>query len=117
MVLVAMVFSLGGSLVLYSHVGHLGYLANFLSMALVGFLLFGPDALVCSVAAQDLGGAHAAGTAAGAINGMGSVGAIFQGMVTAYIAEKWGWNALFQTFVWLALACAVILVPYAVKKR
>ena len=51
-------------------------------MVLIGFLLFGPDALVSSVAAQDLGGAAASGTAAGFINGVGSVGAILQASVT-----------------------------------
>jgi sugar phosphate permease len=86
-------------------------------MAAVGFLLFGPDALICSVAAQDLGGSAAAGTAAGVINGVGSVGAIAQGLLTAHIVDRYGWGALFRTFMWLALACALLLLPYAKRRR
>jgi OPA family sugar phosphate sensor protein UhpC-like MFS transporter len=91
--------------------------ANFVSMAAIGFLLFGPDALVSSLAAQDLGGTEAAGTAAGVINGVGSLGALLQGLVTARIAERWGWAMLFRVFVWLALGCALLLVPYARRRN
>ncbi len=116
-VLVAMVLGLAGALVLYDRVAALGPAANFASMALVGFLLFGPDSLVSSVAAQDLGGANAAGTAAGAINGVGSLGAILQGTLTAEVAARYGWSALFRVFVWLALICALALLPYARRRN
>jgi OPA family sugar phosphate sensor protein UhpC-like MFS transporter len=115
--LVAGALGLAASLALYSRVSALGPVPNFAAMALVGFMLFGPDALACSVAAQDLGGAAAAGTAAGVINGVGSLGAIVQGFFTAAIAERYGWMAVFRGFVWLALACAIVLVPYALRKR
>ncbi len=111
--LVAMALTLAGACVLYGRVARVGWAVNFASMAMVGFALFGPDALVCSVAAMDLGGA-AAGTAAGVINGVGSVGAIAQGLLVSFVAARWGWPAVFQVFVVLALACAALLVPYAV---
>jgi sugar phosphate permease len=115
-VLVSMVVGLAGAFFLYGRVASVGEVANFLSMALVGFMLFGPDSLVSSVAAQDLGGPEAAGTAAGVINGVGSMGAILQGYVTTRVAERWGWPALFSSFVWLALACAILVLPYARRK-
>jgi OPA family sugar phosphate sensor protein UhpC-like MFS transporter len=117
MVLVAMVMGLAVSLVVYGKVASLGQAANFASMAAVGFLLFGPDALICSVAAQDLGGSAAAGTAAGVINGVGSVGAIAQGLLTANIVDRYGWGTLFRTFMWMSIGCAMLLLPYARRTR
>ncbi len=111
--LVGMTLALAGACVLYGHVAAVSWIANFLSMALVGFALFGPDALVCSVAAMELGGAEGAGLAAGVINGIGSVGAIAQGLLVSVVAARWGWSAVFRVFVLLALGCAVLLVPYA----
>jgi sugar phosphate permease len=116
-VLVGMVLGLGVALQVYGKVASMGEVANFMSMAAVGFSLYGPDALVCSVAAQDLGGSSAAGTAAGVINGVGSVGAIAQGMLTAYVADHYGWGALFRTFTWMAFACALLLLPYALFRK
>ena len=55
--------------------------------------------------------------AAGFINGTGSVGAIFQGFVTAYVAQRWGWNAMFAVFGLLSLLAATAVVPYAIAAR
>lgn len=48
------------------------------SMGLIGFTLYGPDALMTGAAAIDVGSAKRAVLAAGVINGMGSVGSIVQ---------------------------------------
>ena len=116
-VLVGMSLGLAGAFILYGAVSGKGVVANFAAMALVGFMLFGPDALVSSTAAQDLGGIAGAGTAAGVINGVGSLGAIAQGMTTAYITRRYQWPALFQFFMVLALACALILTPFAIREH
>jgi len=49
-----------------------------LSMGLAGFMLFGPDSLLSGVGAIDVGSKRGALAAAGIINGMGSIGPIFQ---------------------------------------
>jgi len=116
-VLVAMTLGLAGAFVLYGHLAALGPLSNFAGMALVGFMLFGPDALLSATAAQDLGGTGGAGTAAGVINGVGSLGAIAQGAITAWVAAHWGWPALFTVFVWLSVLCSAILTLYAFAER
>jgi MFS transporter, OPA family, sugar phosphate sensor protein UhpC len=116
-VLVVMSLGLAGAFVLYSAVAAVGPVANFAAMALVGFMLFGPDALASSTAAQDLGGVAAAGTTAGVINGIGSLGAMVQGSLTAYVAGHYGWPALFQVFIVLAVLCALILTPFALRER
>jgi sugar phosphate permease len=102
---------LAGALYLYLQIGGTSHLANFLGMALVGALLFGPDALLSAAAAQDAGGPLAAATAAGVINGLGSIGGVLQEAVTRGVSKAYGWDALFYVFVALALVAAAGLVP------
>ena len=101
--------ALAASLLLYIQLAPVSHVWNFLGMALVGFCLFGPDTLVAGAAAQDAGGKHNVARAAGFINGMGSVGAAFQGRVTAGLSG-YGWNYLFYTFVAMAAVSSVVLL-------
>jgi sugar phosphate permease len=100
---------LAGALALYGQVAPMGLAINFAAMSLVGFCLFGPDALISGVAAQDLGGPLAAGTIAGFINGCGSVGAIAQGALVAGVSKSFGWQAVFQALMLLAAVSSVTL--------
>lgn len=102
---------LAAALLLYIQIAGAGPVANFAGMAMVGFFLFGPDALISAAAAQDAGGPAGTSTAAGWINGMGSIGAVFQGLLTAEVSRRLGWDALFVIFVGLSLAAALALVP------
>lgn len=102
--------ALGLALVLYAQVSSLGVAANFAAMALVGALLFGPDTVLSGCAAQDLGGPLAAATAAGFVNGMGSLGAIAQGLFTVKLRAAYGWQGVFVGFVVLSLVGAGCLL-------
>jgi sugar phosphate permease len=106
-----MVLLIGVAMAIYQVVGGWGMWANGISMALVGFLLFGPDSLLSGAAAQDLGGPRAAGSAAGIINGLGSLGAILEGVVTAQVTERFGWNSLFSVLIGLSTLATVVLMP------
>ncbi|HZX97392.1 MAG TPA: MFS transporter [Myxococcales bacterium] len=97
------------SLALYGRVAGVGLWTNFAAMALVGFCLFGPDSLISGVAAQDLGGPQAAATVAGFINGCGSVGAIAQGALVAGVSARFGWQAVFQVLMLLAVLSSIAL--------
>ncbi|WP_394832760.1 MFS transporter [Pendulispora rubella] len=116
-VLFAMTLGLALSLVLYTRVSAWGAVANFAAMAAVGFMLFGPDAIISGAMAQELGGAEGAGSASGIINGIGSFGAIAQGAVTAMVATRYGWDRVFHLFIGLAFVCAAALLPYALGQR
>lgn len=111
MIAAASLLGLAAAFALYVNVGGSGVLANVLCLALIGFLLFGPDSLVSGAAAQDAGGVEAAALAAGLINGIGSVGAVFQEAVTRGVSARWGWNGLLTVFVGLSLFSVVCLVP------
>ena len=101
--------ALAGSLALYAVVAPMGLWIQVAAMALVGFFLFGPDALISGVAAQDLGGPFAAATVAGFINGCGSVGAIAQGPLVAGVSARFGWQAVFRALVLFAAISAATL--------
>jgi len=93
----------------------MGIVANGLCMALIGFMVAGPDALLGSTAIADCCeqagyGEEVLGTAAGIVNGMGSIGAVLQGTATAYIAEQYGWGALFCTLAVLSATSVVSLL-------
>jgi len=77
-----------------------------------GFLLFGPDSLVSGTAAIDFGTKRAAATAAGFINGAGSVGAILGGSLPGLVAERWGWGVLFTALGLSVLMAAALLLPH-----
>ena len=103
--------ALAFALLLYAQLPLGSALLHFVLMALIGALLFGPDALLSGAAAQDAGGTHAAATAVGIVNGMGSVGALLQGAVTLGVQQALGWNALFYVFFGLAVLACACLVP------
>jgi sugar phosphate permease len=107
---------LAASLLLYTRIAAAGGVANFAGMALVGFMLFGPDSLLAGAAAQDLGGKHAAATAVGFVNGVGSVGAIVQGFLTVAVSDAFGWNAVFLVLLAFAAVAALCLVP-SIRRR
>lgn len=85
--------------------------------AACGFFLFGPDALISGIAAQDIGGARGVGRAAGIINGIGALGGFCQGLVTVYVVEHWGWSALFTAFGGACAIATLLLIPYARRVR
>ena len=83
----------------------------FLGLCLLGFTVFGPDALLSGPAAQDFGSKRAAGMCAGMINGVGSLGAVLQepliGWATKTYDNAWSW--LFYVFAGLALIATVLI--------
>jgi sugar phosphate permease len=108
---------LAGAFTLYVEVAGAGVWPGFLAMALCGFLLFGPDALLSGAAAQDAGGAEAAALAAGLVNAIGSVGAIAEEVVTRGVSARFGWDGLFHLFAGLAAVAAICLWPAFVVYR
>jgi OPA family sugar phosphate sensor protein UhpC-like MFS transporter len=99
------------ALLLYAWLPAGGALSHFALLALIGALLFGPDALLSGAAAQDAGGTGAAATAVGIVNGLGSLGALLQGALTLAVERAFGWHALFYVFVGLSLVACASLWP------
>lgn len=77
----------------------------------IGLLIFGPDALISGTAAIDFGTKKGAATAAGLINGCGSLGAIIGGYVPGYLRDNYGWGWIFALLGCCSLAAALLLLP------
>ena len=115
-----MCVTLALSILSYQHASQMGVVINGAVMTLVGFLVAGPDALLGSSSIADTCeaagyGSEVMGTASGLVNGAGSVGAVLQGALTAYVANTYGWGALFGTLAAMS-ALAVVTMILSVPK-
>ncbi len=78
---------------------------------LLGLLLFPPDSLVSGTAAVDFGTRKGASTAAGLINGCGSLGAIVGGTIPGFFHQQWGWNGVFVFLSASLIIAGLLLLP------
>ena len=71
-------------------------------LGVLGFCLFGPDALLSGVGAIDVGSKKKAVMAAGIVNGIGSAGAVLQEPLIGYLKEHHGLNEVFILLIIVA---------------
>ena len=74
----------------------------------MGLTLYGPDSMISGAAAIDFGTAKAGATAAGFVNGCGSVGAILGGLLPGYFDTV----TVFIVFAGCAMFSALVLIPH-----
>ncbi len=79
---------------------------------LIGFLLFGPDALISSTSPVDFGEQRGAATAVGLISGCGSVGAIVGGTIPVFFHARWGWSGVFTVLAVSVFVAGALLLPH-----
>ena len=80
----------------------------------IGFLLFAPDSLISATAAIDFGSQKGSGTAAGLINGIGSIGAALGGYLPALLTSDediTNWTLVFRILACFVLAAGLLLIP------
>ncbi|MEE1925896.1 MFS transporter [Pseudomonas sp. 148P] len=88
---------------------HTGSVALVVALLFVmGLTLYGPDSMISGAAAIDFGTARAGATAAGFVNGCGSVGAILGGLLPGYFDGV----TVFIIFAGCALFSALVLLPH-----
>lgn len=80
-----------------------------IAVAMVGFLTYGPDFVVSAVAVMDFGSRKGASTAAGFVNGMGSIGAAIMPTIVGLVEMLWGWGAVFYLLIIFSLICAGLM--------
>jgi sugar phosphate permease len=88
-----------------------------ISMGLTGFMLYGPDSLLSGVGAIDVGSKRGALTAAGIINGMGSVGPIFQEQLVAWMYERSGHDLTPILMLLFGMAVAGVIIMFVLWLR
>jgi sugar phosphate permease len=86
-------------------------------LALCGFMLMGPDSLLSGVGAIDVGGKRTAVMAAGLINGLGSIGPVVQEEVIGYQLDHYGYDAVFNTLIAVAVLGVVGTLALAARSR
>ena len=97
------------SLALFMGALHTGSVMLVMALLFVmGLTLYGPDSMISSTAAIDFGTAKAGATAAGFVNGCGSVGAILGGLLPGYFDTV----TVFIVFAGAALFSSLVLMPY-----
>ena len=108
---VGTIMLVGLALILLAHptLSQMGMLVNAISIGIIGIMTYGPDALMSGAAAMDIGSQRGAATAAGVINGMGSIGQLISPLLVAYVADNMGWDSLFYMFVVFSLISAALL--------
>jgi sugar phosphate permease len=77
----------------------------------VGFFAFGADAIMSMATAMDLGSGKGAASAAGLINGAGSVGAVLSPLLGAWVSTHFGWTTAWHLLAGLLLVAAAMTVP------
>ncbi|WP_460111085.1 MFS transporter [Pseudomonas sp. H3_D04] len=97
------------SLALFMGALHTGSVLWVVALLFVmGLTLYGPDSMISGAAAIDFGTAKAGATAAGFVNGCGSVGAILGGLLPGYFDSV----TVFIVFAGCALFSALVLIPH-----
>ena len=90
-----------------------------IGIAIAGFALYGPDALLTGAGAMDLGSRRGATLAAGIISGIGSLGPIVQELVIGrlYDNSKGDLGPVFLLLLGSALAASLVMAVAVVRNR
>lgn len=78
-----------------------------IALSVCGFMLMGPDSLLAGVGAIDVGGRRGAVVAAGLINGVGSIGPIFQEEIIGWVLDEYGYSESFLLLIGMAFVGVV----------
>jgi sugar phosphate permease len=88
-----------------------------ISIGVVGFFLYGPDALMTGAGAIEVGSVRRATLCAGIINGMGSIGSVAQELVFGPMLDTAGPSAVFSTLLTASVLAAICLGTLVLRNR
>lgn len=88
-----------------------------IAIGIAGFMLFGPDSLISGAGAIDVGSKQGALSAAGIINGMGSIGPIFQEQLIGWMYQRYDQSLLPILIMLVIIACLSTLLAFFLLKR
>lgn len=108
-VLVASTLALG-------HVGVSSPGVAVLAVAICGLFLLGPYSLLSGAVSLDIAGTRGAATAAGFIDGVGSVGAGLAAFVLGSVSKRAGWTAAFDLVAGVTFAALVLAVAWTLRR-
>jgi sugar phosphate permease len=88
-----------------------GLMGTALAISLAGICSYGPDTLISGAGAQDVGEDKGAATAAGLVDGIGHLGAIFSPYLVVFVSGHFGWDHLFLPLAGAAFLSGAALIP------
>ncbi len=110
-VCVVMLWGLALVMFLQPTLAQYGIVGVAFAVAAAGVFSYGPDTLLSGAGAQDVGGARAAATASGLIDGIGHLGALFSPYLVVLVSARYGWDRLFWVFAASAFLAGLVLMP------
>ncbi len=78
------------------------------SVSLMGMLIHGSDLLMSGMAVLDAVPSHIHGRSIGFVNGIGSIGQAISPLLATLFVARYGWNRLFDLFVFFAILSGII---------
>jgi len=93
-----------------------GGVIDFLLIGFTGFFTYGPQMLIGGVCVIESSSKKVASAVTGFTGTFGYIGAMFSGVGTGLIVDKFGWNGALLYWGVSALICALILLPMMFKK-
>jgi OPA family glycerol-3-phosphate transporter-like MFS transporter len=103
------IIGMAGSTALLYMLGPTSLIYFGISLALVGFTLYGPDALMTGAGAIEVGTLRSAALAAGIINGLGAIGSVVQELLLGSILDSSGAGTVFAILLASAIFAAFFL--------
>ncbi|HTF67749.1 MAG TPA: MFS transporter [Edaphobacter sp.] len=85
-----------------------GLFGMVVSISLIGILIHGADMLISGMTVLDVVPKEQHGRAAGFVNGIGSIGQTISPLLATLFVAQFGWNKLFDLFVFLTLISGAI---------
>lgn len=115
---VIFIVGMAGSCVVLYTFGATSITAFAASIGLVGFFLYGPDALLTGAGAIEVGSRRHAVLAAGIINGMGQLGAVAQEFIMGSLLDgEGGMGAVFGVLLGSSMSALVVLLVMLSRNR
>jgi len=112
----------GMFLILYGSVSSADQLTNAFFLFTIGLCIAGPDSVLGGAATQDVceraGAADdVLSTACGITNGVGSLGSMLQGPLSAFLVGRYGWSGLFVSLGAMCCTGVIFIVPTMFRMR
>jgi sugar phosphate permease len=87
------------------------------TMGMAGFMLFGPDSLLSGAGAIDVGSRKGALAAAGIINGMGSIGPVFQEQIVGWMYKAYDRSLTPVLLMLLSMSLLCTVLTFVLYRR
>ena len=87
------------------------------TIALIGFLSYGPYSLLAGVLAAEIGGREGIGTVAGLVDSSGYLGTVFAGRFFGHLIDTSGYHGAFHSLAFVTFGAAVLCLGLSSNQK